>query len=242
MKQKIKKLIPIFIATVIIVVAALSIITGIKKSSQLTDLELQAFTEKSTELMNFFEEIDNPNDRDETSNQVAYAIESLYAENPQEEYSLDTVQNKITASFVDAKNLEDELANNAAFDLSGNQTFYDEQTQTFHNTKSSISHKEIIITPITKYVMTSVKKHQQNYIASFEKYVFEEPYMIIDRTSQDDITGKHSVRDYLDGKGTSLALKELVNSTNAKDICEPEKTITVTFRQENGILKIEKYQ
>lgn len=242
MKQKIKKLIPIFITTAIIVVATLSIIASIKKSSQLTDLELQAFAEKSTKLMNFFEEIDNSNDRDEASNQVAYAIESLYAENPKEEYSLDVVQDKITASFVDAKNLENELANNGTFDLSGNQTFYDEQTQTFHNTKSSISHKEITITPITKYVMTSVKKHKQNYIASFEKYVFEEPYMIIDRTSQDDITGEHSVRDYLDGKGTSLALKELVNSTNAKDICEPEKTITVTFRQENGNLKIEKYQ
>ena len=33
MKQKIKKLIPIFISTVIIVVAALSIITGIKKNT-----------------------------------------------------------------------------------------------------------------------------------------------------------------------------------------------------------------
>ena len=241
MKDKVKKLLLIFGVTILVVVTVLFVISSIKKSQQVTDLELQAFEEKSTKLMNFFEEIDNE-ERDNPSKQAVYAFKTLNAESGKKEYSLDEIQQKINASFTNPENIAEYEQSGKSLDTSNTLVFYNDTDKIFSAFMGELSHKEIINTPITKYVLVSVKKQKNNYVANYEKYVFEEPYMIIDRTSQDDTKGEHSVKDYLEGKGTVLALKELVNNTNAKDICEPEKTITVTFHIDNDTLKIAEYK
>jgi hypothetical protein len=91
---------------------------------------------------------------------------------------------------------------------------------------------------IAKYILVDVKKHKNTYTATYDKYTFDEPYQIISRTSQDDTVGEHSVKDYLDGNGTSLALKELLNENNIKDIKEPDSQITLEFEFKDNQLKL----
>ena len=239
---KIRKPLLALLATLAIAVATFGVIAAIHKSRKLTDFEYSAFVERSTKIMNFFELIDTDEQQDPSVNQIVYALERLYADTGRQEFSISDIQNVLDSSFIEKIDAESYINEVGNLSVPEYQVFYDKDSKKLSIEKDRLTHQDAIHTPITKYILKSVTKKSTTYIATYDKYVFDDPYQIINRTSLDDTTGEHSVNEYLSGGGTNLSLKELLNETNAPDIREPNNQITVTFSFKNDKLLLEKYE
>lgn len=234
----IKKILPIFFISFLGVATILLTINAVKNRGKLTDFEYQNFVEQSTAIMNFYEELDCDCEANSYEAQIPYAIETLYARDGRDKYSLDEIQSLLNSSLVNTANLSELAQNNYELSIYDKNIFYDTENQSFSLHRELLSHKQVMNKTITKYILVDVKKHKNTYTATYDKYTFDEPYQIISRTSQDDTVGKHSIKDYLDGNGTSLALKELLNENNIKDIKEPDSQITLEFEFIDNQLKL----
>ena len=70
-----------------------------------------------------------------------------------------------------------------------------------------------------------------------DKYVIDNPYTALNRTSQDDIPHEHSINDYLNGHGTPMSIKEVITPENIVDIASESSEVEVVYKLEgNNIL------
>lgn len=238
-----KKLLFVVLGIILITtITTICLFAFVPRYKKLTAFEEASFDSQSTKIMNFFELIDTEENIDLEYKYISYAAEYLYADSGKKSYSLDEIQEVIDNNFSDYKDIKSYLSDKENIYIPESQTEYNGESHQIEIKKDELTHKEIIHTPITKYIKTSVQKKGDTFKATYDKYVFDDPYDIIDRTSQDDFEGEHSVKDYLDGPGTNLALKERLNATNAPDIAEPQKQITVYFVLHNDQIIVANYE
>jgi hypothetical protein len=237
-KLSFKKIFAIFLVSFFSVAIVLLSISLVKNKGKLSDFERQNFIEKSTAIMNFYEELENDGETGNYETQIAYAVETLYAKDGKTTFTLNEIQDFLNSTLTNSTNLTELAEKDYELSNYGKNIFYNSEEKTFTLHRELLSHSQIMNTPITKYILIQVQKNKNTYTATYDKYVFSEPYQIINRTSQDNAIGSHSIKDYLNGNGTSLALKELLNENNVKDIKEPETQITLEFEFKENQLKL----
>lgn len=215
---------------------------------QLTDLEQISFEEKTHDVANFLELFDptmqsteeNPDDEEEPKNEdllkceenakkISFALQLNYAETKNDELGVNEAIQIVNDHF--ATQLTGDILQYEGLDfcLNKHQVNFHENDKTFvfHNPYST--KKSVINTPITKYLLKSVQRKNNTYFATYSRYVINNPYAALNRTSQDNTQSKYSVNEYLDGHGTQLSIKELITAENVTDIAESNGEIEVSY-------------
>lgn len=211
----------------------------------LSDLERISFEEKTEDIANFLELFDseqNQEDYDDSdisaediakykkqSQMISFAAQLNHAKTNSNNISIDEVLSIINQHFSDGLT-RDDLENNELMRFSSpyNVSCQKEEDKcSFSNPYST--KKAVVASPIQKYILKSATRKGKEYFAVYTKYTISSPYDALNVTSQQDISSKYSVNDYLEGHGTQLSIKELINSNNISEIAEQEKELTVIY-------------
>ena len=213
-------------------------------SHKLSELEYISFREKTEDVSYFLEMFDPEIKTDEDNNeemtedetkldylakQTSVAAQLHFAETGEDSIELSKTIEIINNHFstqVSEQDYESELINEF---LKTYNVGYDSDEKQIYFNNPYCTKQGVAVTPIDKYILTDVKRKGEAYTAIYDYYQIDGPYAALNRTSQDDITGKHSVRSYLDGRGTPIAIKELLTPENIKDIATSERSVKVTY-------------
>ena len=171
---------------------------------------------------------------------IAFALNLNYANTESNTISQSELLS-ILESHISVVPSEDELKNEQ-LDLELSRVYIRHRPdETNYTLLNQYEDKRVVAnTPITKYILKDVKKQNDEFFATYDKYIIETPYKAINRTSQDSTKGEHSINAYLDGHGTPLSIKEIITPENIIDIAEPESELRVIYKFQNNQILFEK--
>lgn len=251
MKKISKKILIPVIAALCAAVVTLTILIKLSPH-KLSELEQVSFSEKTQDIVYFLDVFDKedviPEDikaemseeelaealKQEASYDAVSFVMSLNYADGSEELKTEAVLERIRTHLdldIDADYLRDEKF---VHGLSGRYVQYDREKDSFIFNNPNDVKKVVAQTPITVYLLKSVKVKGKEYFAIYDKYIIDGPYTALNRTSQDDIPHKHSINDYLEGHGTPMAIKEVITPENIVDIESEHSEVEVVYELKDG--------
>ena len=255
----VRKKITFPIIAVIFVAAITVTLLVLFSPKQMTELEKISFQEKTQDVVYLLDALQEPEEPEaDDSNKpeqdpdanledyhkyetiarhVGFALQLNFA-NTQEEKIKTHDLYEIIKSHLIIDYEEDELRSESLENhLVEHDAYYDREKDRFIYDNPYTDKHSIVHTPITVYLLSEVKYKKHNYYAKYQKYVIDNPYTALNRTSQDDIPHEHSINDYLNGHGTPISIKEVITKENIVDIAKPQGEINLVFELvDNSIL------
>ena len=254
--KKLSKKIIIPIITAVCIGSLTLVCLLIFSPHKLSELEQISFNEKTQDITYFLdifdkkdeisdeakaeipkEQIEETEKRERLLDTVGFAMQLNYANTGGDELSADEIVDIIKKHLdidVDSDKMHDEMILQG---LSSRYVQYDEEKDKYIFRNPYDVKKVIALTPVTVYLLKSVKSKGGEYYAVYDKYVIDNPYTALNRTSQDDIPHEHSINDYLNGHGTPMSIKEVITPENIVDIASESSEVEVVYKLEgNNIL------
>ena len=235
---------PILLAIIAMAFLSIVVIFAIKHFStrKLTELEAVSFNEKTADVVNFlelFEKTSDDSEADMKANIISFALQLNYADTGEFTLSAKKIQNIIDSHISTDLNVSNQVDEDFIQVLVRHNIFYTQETSEFELLNPYSNKRAIAKMPIQKYILKDVSLKDNQYIAIYEKYVIEDPYQALARTSQDDIQGKHSINAYLDGRGTPLSIKEVITNENIQDIAKPDREVEAIYALSNDSILLQ---
>lgn len=232
------------ILTVIIIIAAVIIFIPKQSEFPLSSLEQSSVEERTAKVMNYLEEIDN-NDQNRNSSgievngyaldrYIAFALEYNYNENDKTEMSASDIKSFLEANFEGE--FDEEKINSVGISpLLLDKNVGHDPVGKVYNLRKDYDKRAIANIPVTKYFAKRyfTNKDKTIYTVIYDKYTAKSPYDVLPH-----ISGGTGVKDYLEGKGKIIDLKNAITSENAKEITNPEKETTVEYTLKDNKLVV----
>lgn len=207
-----------------------------------SELELIKLKESSNDIVQFLEEIDNDSAED-LDRYIAYALEYSFV-----------INNKDTLNVKDIKKIIEDR-----FNISLNEEKLNLVGVTPYLLDKYISHnyelkeyskykkytqREIAKISVTKYELKDIKKSGKKYILTYDKYLVEDPYKVlnyyINNTEKaEEMTEMGDLSSYIYGKGTVLGIKNVITKDNIESVGKIDKEVTITYIVKNGKLLVD---
>lgn len=236
MKNK-KIIILIGVILLIGIIITISIVFN-KQKNKITDLEQIKINEINDDIIDYIEYIEENSDIDK------YILFSLkYSSDKNDKYSLtlkemkEIIENKFNKSFT-----EEILEKNGISPLlMENDIGYDYDSQTYFIYKIKKSYAEIANTKIIKYIQKDIVKKNNQFIVTYNKYVIDNPYDILNYySSNEPETDTIEISKYLKGEEKIGTIKKYLNENNVSKIGKKQKDITITYIIKDNKILIDK--
>ena len=238
-----------FIIAIVLVIIAISCFLIFKKNNKITNLEKIKVEETSLEIADYLDEVTEHNE--EKGKYICFAIEYLYNKLDKNTFTASEVVDVINKYF------NEEYDMNTVFDIgvtpymADKGIVLDRSNASYTYNKTNVR-SDIAATPIVKYELDSIKKINNNtFEATFNKYVVEKPYEILNYYNNKNISNSKAVMsdstaeakivsEYLKGNSKVIEVKKLITKDNISKIGKKDKKITIKYIVKEGNLRIEK--
>ena len=228
----------IIILGVVLLLVVLLVILFIINSNKLTDLERIKIEDNSKDVMLFMEEVETSKDIDRF---IAYALEYSYNLNDKDILTAKEIKELIQSKFN--VELKEDSINDVGVTpyLLDKHIAHDPEEKTYSINKKDLTQAAIAKIPVVKYEISKIKKKGKKYIVTYNKYVVENPYEVLNYYN--DMTGKltdeekenytpydtSDIYNYLTCKGKITSVKEAIDKDNIEKVGKVDKEITVTY-------------
>lgn len=226
------------------------------KSRKMTDAESIALHDYSNSLINYFDNFKETEDSEASlyQKELAFAIDYFYYSESKTAITVEELKNFLKDNFnveLNTDTIEEDFNDPL---LASKPAIYEDSEQKVHIEPTAPSKRERASIPITKYLEQSVKKKGSTFEVTYEKYVIESAYDALNCLSnqenseeseeeQSEATNTGNVTkmmSYLKAKSPITAAQDAITPECAKELSEPESTITIVYRAQNSKLYIEK--
>lgn len=247
MKEFIKKNILIILGAILLFTLLILLIVN-KSISPLEKIKLE---EVSSDITNYFFEIDNI-DNTEIDKYINYAFSYNLNENDKKSISIDEMYNIISSKFKVNLKKEDIESIGITPSMALKGIMFNNDTSEFYINDSKKSYAEIASTKIYKYNIKKIKKiSNKKYSIIYDKYIIENPYEVLNYYNElsNDEKNKNKYLDiankissYLKGDGTLKDIIPYIDKDVLKKCGKREKKIKITFIVKDGNLMVNSYK
>ena len=235
-----------FISLATAIVSALAIIaliifavSKLLKSAELSDFEKTSFEKETKPILDYLYVIDNDSASEEPAQLDKYVTFALlYSANEQDksELTFDEIRDIIKRYFTvdtNARPLETLGITPimADYHITGGR-----EAEAFSIDITSDT-KTIARTPIVKYILTDVKKSDNDFIATYKKSIAEDPYKVFNFANDNDIETP-GAGAYLKGEGKIASLQNIITAENAERLATLNKELTITYETTSSGLRV----
>ena len=236
----------LFIVLGVLLIVLLLVILLIIKTTKLSKIEKIKIEDTSSDIMLFYEEIDNKEVND-TDGYIAYALEYSYNVNDKSELTTKEIKELIESKFN--IKLEEDKINDVGITpyLLKKNISHDPSEKKYSIDKSILTQQDISEIPITKYEITNIKKKGKKYIVTYDKYVVKNPYEIMNYYSDLNVQSEEEettydtseILNYLTCKGKITSVKKILTKDDLETLAKKEKSIEIKYILVDGNLKID---
>ena len=236
----------LFIVLGVLLIVLLLVILLIIKTTKLSKIEKIKIEDTSSDIMLFYEEIDNKEVND-TDGYIAYALEYSYNVNDKSELTTKEIKELIESKFN--IKLEEDKINDVGITpyLLKKNISHDPSEKKYSIDKSILTQQDIASIPITKYEITNIKKKGKKYIVTYDKYVVKNPYEIMNYYSDLNVQSEEEettydtseILNYLTCKGKITSVKKILTKDDLETLAKKEKSIEIKYILVDGNLKID---
>ncbi|MBQ4030636.1 MAG: hypothetical protein II625_02665 [Bacilli bacterium] len=236
----------LFIVLGVLLIVLLLVILLIIKTTKLSKIEKIKIEDTSSDIMLFYEEIDNKEVND-TDGYIAYALEYSYNVNDKSELTTKEIKELIESKFN--IKLEEDKINDVGITpyLLKKNISHDTSEKKYSIDKSILTQQDISEIPITKYEITNIKKKGKKYIVTYDKYVVKNPYEIMNYYSDLNVQSEEEettydtseILNYLTCKGKITSVKKILTKDDLETLAKKEKSIEIKYILVDGNLKID---
>ena len=227
----------------IIILLVIIIILFLLNSLVFSRLERVKINEVNNKLSNYLDEVVlYPEDE---GRYISFAIEYLYSTTEKKEYRFDEVLEVINDTFLlnyTEKDLEKigitlQMADKGIV-IEGNNREY------IYNNKKTRA--DIASTPVVKFYPINTKRISVNkYKVTYDKYVVENPYEILNYYEEKNLTAKKKydtsdIVEYLKGNRKMSVIKNAITDKNIEKFGKIDGKISITFVVKNNKVLIKK--
>ena len=236
----------LFIVLGVLLIVLLLVILLIIKTTKLSKIEKIKIEDTSSDIMLFYEEIDNKEVND-TDGYIAYALEYSYNVNDKSELTTKEIKELIESKFN--IKLEEDKINDVGITpyLLKKNISHNPSEKKYSIDKSILTQQDIASIPITKYEITNIKKKGKKYIVTYDKYVVKNPYEIMNYYSDLNVQSEEEettydtseILNYLTCKGKITSVKKILTKDDLETLAKKEKSIEIKYILVDGNLKID---
>ena len=236
----------LFIVLGVLLIVLLLVILLIIKTTKLSKIEKIKIEDTSSDIMLFYEEIDNK-EVNYTDGYIAYALEYSYNLNDKSELTTKEIKELIESKFN--IKLEEDKINDVGITpyLLKKNISHDPSEKKYSIDKSILTQQDIASIPITKYEITNIKKKGKKYIVTYDKYVVKNPYEIMNYYSDLNVQSEEEettydtseILNYLTCKGKITSVKKILTKDDLETLAKKEKSIEIKYILVDGNLKID---
>lgn len=236
--KKNKLMIMLGVLLLVILLTTIILIIVINKSKKISNLEEIKINETSKTTMLFMEEIETSKDLDRY---ISYALEYSYNID-----NKDSLTAKEIKEFIEKRfniELKEEEINNVGVTpyLLDKSIGHNPEEKTYKIDKTGITQSMIAKIPVIKYEINTIKKHKKEFIVTYDKYVVENPYEILNYYNDmgNELTEEErenykpydtsEIYNYLTCKGKITTLKDAITKDNIEKLGKIDKQIEVTY-------------
>lgn len=226
-----KNLIIILIFLVVVIAGIILTISIISSTHKLTKLEEIKINEVNDKISNYLEEyLLYPEDE---GRYIIFALEYLYNTTDKVEYSTEEVINVINDTFNVDYSIETLTDIGITSNMLEKAIEYNSASNTYKY-ENKRTQSDIAKTPIIKYELTNIKKAKKDkYILTYNKYVIEDPHVMLNYYSNKNIEGENYdlsiIRDYIKGTNKIIAVKNWLNPKDITNFGKTDGSIDIEF-------------
>lgn len=224
-------LIIILIFLVVVIAGIILTISIISSTHKLTKLEEIKINEVNDKISNYLEEyLLYPEDE---GRYIIFALEYLYNTTDKVEYSSEEVLKVINDTFN--VNYSIETLNNIGITSNMLEKAIEyNSASNIYKYESKMTQSDIAKTPIIKYELTNIKKSKKDkYILTYKKYVIEDPHVMLNYYSNQNIEGEDHdlsiIRDYIKGNSKISTIKNWLNTKDIDNFGKIDGSIEIEF-------------
>ena len=237
----------IILAALLVAAIAFIIVLIFPKERKINALERIGINDFSDKVIISMEEIDRtvdsstnvtalPKELKDISKDrfIAYALEYAYEKDNKTTLTANEIKD-IIENIFDIEISTDEI-NSVGISptLLDKNVGHDPVNEAYTISKENRTKREIALIPIAKYIQTSVKAEDDNYVVKYDKYIVKNPYDVLSITNND----MSKINDYLNGKGKASSIKAIINADNAASVASKEKETTIKYTVKNDKITI----
>ncbi|MBR6811139.1 hypothetical protein IKM56_01725 [Candidatus Saccharibacteria bacterium] len=215
-------------------------------SRKLTDAEKIAIEEHSKPLINYLDNFETIEDREEqpTTEQqyIALAVDYFHFERSQDEIEPENLKTFIQENFNYEINLNDLEFNlqNELLSQKGTSASYEDDK--IHLSYRDPSKKERAVISLNYYSPSEIKKKHGSYIVKYDRYIIESPYDMLNCLSESESDKTTDLMAYLNAKSNIASAQKAITKECAEKITEPKSSLKVTYKTKDNKFYIEKIE
>lgn len=227
------------ILVLVFLIITIIYLVGIKKLSSIEEKEL---TSRSDEIVYYLDDL--LLDTDKVDKYIIYSLDYNLHENNDSTMSIEDMYNFIKDNF-DIKINKDELIDVGITPLmlSKNIT-YDSQKLMYTINSVHGNPTDIAETSVNYYHVNKInKKNRKKYIITYQKYVINDPYEVLNYYLENNAKVEEPVdivpfRNYLAGSGSLYSFVKSIDSNDINKFSKKDKEVKVTIVVIDNKLKI----